>query len=93
MRAQRVDVGLVDLGRAVGELDRELAERPLARRERGVPPVVLRVLRELFVCALGTEAVGVRLRSVVTALLGGGHGREQLALLTREPDSPNMISR
>ncbi len=39
------------------------------------------VFGELGWGALGTEVVGMRLRSVVAALLSGRDGREQLALL------------
>jgi hypothetical protein len=45
--AERVDVALVDLGREVRELRREVAERALARREIGLPVVVGGVSREL----------------------------------------------
>jgi hypothetical protein len=80
VRSKRVDVGLVDLSRTMGELDREVAERALARREVRLAIVVLCVLRGLLVCALGTEVVGVRDRSVVTALLGRSHRRQELSL-------------
>jgi hypothetical protein len=80
VRAQRVDVRLVDSSRRVRELDREVAERPFPRGELGLPVVVYRVSRQLLVCALGTEVVGVRAGSVVTAQLGGGDRRKQLAL-------------
>ena len=43
LRAQRVDVGLLDLGREVRQLDGELAQRAFARGELGSPPVVRRV--------------------------------------------------
>jgi hypothetical protein len=76
---ERVDVGLVDLRREMRQLDREVAERTLARREVGPPVVVLRVLCDL-VCALCTEVVCVCDRSVVAALLGRRDRREQLAL-------------
>ncbi len=75
-RVKRVDVRLLDVGCRVGELDRELAQRPLARRQLGLPPVVRGVSCELSCGALGTEVVGVRLRSVVAVLCGGRDGRE-----------------
>jgi hypothetical protein len=68
--AQGVDVGLIDLRREVCQLDRELAQRALAGRQLRLAPVVLRVLRQFFVCALSTEVVGMCPRSVVAALLG-----------------------
>ncbi len=77
---ERVDVGLVHLRREMRQLDREVAERTLARREVGLPVVVLRVLCDLMVCALCTEVVCVCDRSVVAALLGRRDRREQLAL-------------
>ena len=40
LRAQRVDVRLVDLRGEVRQLDGELAERPFSRSELGSPPVV-----------------------------------------------------
>jgi hypothetical protein len=64
------------------ELHREVAEGPLARRQVGLPVVVRGMVGELGCGALGTEVVGVRPRSVVAALLGGGDGREQFALLS-----------
>jgi hypothetical protein len=78
---QGVDVSLVDLGREVGQLDCEVAERTLTRREPRLPVVVYRVVCGLVVCALGTEVVGMCRRSVAAGLLGGGHRREQLTLL------------
>jgi hypothetical protein len=81
--AERVDVRLLDFGSEVRELARELAQRSLARRELGSAPVLRDLCCGLGCCALCTEVVGVRLRSVVAALLGRGHGREQLTLLTR----------
>ena len=83
--AEQVDVRLVDLGGEMGQLDREVAERPLARRELRLPVVVLRVSCGLVVCALGTEVVCMRARSVVAVLRGRGDRREQLALLPRQP--------
>ena len=80
MRPQSVDVRLAYLCCAVRQLDREVAQRPLARREVGLPVVVLRMLCDLGVCALCTEVVGMCDRSVVAALLGRRDGREQLAL-------------
>jgi hypothetical protein len=80
MRTERVDVGHVDLGGEVGQLHGEVAERALARAQVGLAVVVRYVLCDLVVCALGTEVVGMRDRSVVAALLGGRHRREQLAL-------------
>ncbi len=47
-----------------------------------MPVVVRGMFDELGCGALGTEVVGVRLRSVVAALLGGRDGREQFALLS-----------
>ena len=75
MGSQCIDVRLLDLRREVGQLDRELAERVLTGRELGAAPIVLRVLRQLLVCALSTEVVCVCPRSVVAALLGRGDGR------------------
>jgi len=69
----------------MGELHGEVAERALTRRELRLPVVVRGVSRKLVCGALGTEVVGVRARSVVAVLLGRGDGREELALLTREP--------
>lgn len=79
--AQRVDVGGVDLRREMRQPDREVAEGALSRREARLAVVVCRVLRELVVCALCTEVVGVCLRSVVAVLLGRSHRGEQLAFL------------
>ncbi len=81
MCAERVDVRLVDLCCEMGQLHREVAERSLTRREIGLPVVVRDMLGELGCGALGTEVVGVCLRSVVAALLGRGDRREQLPLL------------
>ncbi len=85
MSTQTVDVRLVNRGRGVGQLDREVAQRALPWGELCLPVVMGDVLRELFCGALGTEVVGVRDRSVVTVLSSGGNGREQLALAAREP--------
>jgi len=79
--AECVDVGLAHLGRELRELHGEVAERSFARRKVGLPVVMSDVFGELGWGALGTEVVGMRLRSVVAALLGGRDGREQLALL------------
>ena len=84
MRAQGVDVRLLDLRREVRQLDGEVAERPLARGKIGPPVVVRDVLGEVVCGALCTEVVGVSLGSVVAALLGGGDRREELALATGE---------
>ncbi len=65
----------------VRQLHGEVAEGALARREARLAVVVHRVLSGLVVCALGTEVVGMRRRSVAAELLGRGDGREQLALL------------
>ena len=80
LRLEHVDVRLVHLRRAVRQLDREVAERTLARREVGLAVVVLRMLCDLVVCALCTEVVCVCDRSVVAALLCRRDRREQLAL-------------
>ena len=72
----------VHLGREVRQLDGEVAERALTRREVGLAVVVRRVSCGLVVCALGTEVVGVCLRSVVAALLGRRDRREELTLLS-----------
>jgi hypothetical protein len=45
MRAEGVDVCLIDLRGEVRQLDGELAEGALARWQPRPPPVVLRVLR------------------------------------------------
>jgi hypothetical protein len=81
VNSKRVGVRLLDLRGQVRQLDCELAERALPRREVGLPPVVLRVRRQLLVCALSTEVVCVSARSVMAALLGGRDGCQQLALL------------
>jgi hypothetical protein len=88
VRAEGVDLGLADLRGPMRELDREVAQGPLARRELGSAVVVLRVLRDIVCGALGTEVVGVSLRSVAAALLGGCDRREELALLARKPGLP-----
>ena len=80
LRRHRIAPPIADLF-PVRELDRELAERALARGELGLTPVVRDVCCGLGCGALVTEVVGVRLRSVVAALLGRRDGREQLALL------------
>ena len=67
--AQGLDVGLVDLGGERRQLHREVAERTFARREVRLAIVVHRVVSRLVVCALGTEVVGMRRRSVATELL------------------------
>jgi hypothetical protein len=76
VRPESIDVGTVHLRRQVRQLDGEVAECPLARAQVCVPVVVLRMSRELVVCALCTEVVCVRTRSVVAALLRGGNRRE-----------------
>jgi hypothetical protein len=69
----------------VRQLDREVAERAFPRRELRLSVVVSRVSRVLLFCALCTEVVGVRDRSVMAALRRGRDGRKQLALTAREP--------
>jgi hypothetical protein len=80
LSAEHLDVALVDLGGIVRQLHGEVAQRPLARRERRQPVIVRCMLRDRVVCALGTEVVCMRDRSIVAALLGRGHGRQELAL-------------
>lgn len=75
--AQPVDLSLSDGGRLERQVDREVAERPQARVEAGLPVVVRSVFRELVVCALCTEVVGMRPRSVVALVRrGDDHGEE-----------------
>ena len=52
------------------QLDGVVAQGAHARLEVGLPVVVGRVSRELVVCALCTEVVCVRKRSVVTLVDG-----------------------
>src|SRR4249919_3426104 len=70
LRAKSVDVGLLCLGGVVSELHGEVAERTLAWGEIRPAVVFPLLLRNLVVCALGTEVVGVCRRSVMAALLG-----------------------
>ena len=66
--AESLDVRQADRSRLVGDLDREVAERPDARLEVRPPVVVGRVLCQLFGGALGTEVVSVRAYSVVAVV-------------------------
>jgi hypothetical protein len=68
LAAESLDVRQANSSRLVGDLDREVAERPDARLEVRPPVVVGRVLCQLFRGALGTEVVGVRAYSVVTVV-------------------------
>jgi hypothetical protein len=81
VRSQCLDVGEPDLRRRQRQLDRVVAERPQARLEPGVPVAVLRMLRQLVWCALGTEVVRVGAPSVVALVGSGDDSREELALL------------
>jgi hypothetical protein len=80
VRPEHVDVTGLDLGGRMGELDGEVAEGALARGEPRPAVVVLRMSRQLLVCALCPEVVCVRARSVMAALLSGRDRREQFAL-------------
>ena len=68
--------------RSRGQLDGEVAQSAQTRLEICLPVVVCRVLRELLVCALCTEVVCVRDRSVVTVVVPRGDGGEQFPLRT-----------
>jgi hypothetical protein len=58
-RAKRVGLCSPGAGGLERELDREVAECPGPRVEVGLPVVVLGVVSQPFVCALGTEVVCV----------------------------------
>ena len=83
--AQRLHGVPAGRGWTESQLHGEVAERPGAPIEVGASVVVLRVARELFVCALCTEVVCMRARSVMALVGAGDDDREQFALLAGEP--------
>ena len=81
--AQGLEVGRADRGGIARQRDGEVAERARPVRQVAAAVVVCRVDGPVC-CALGTEVVGVRARSVVAGVRVRDDRREQLPLLTRE---------
>jgi hypothetical protein len=67
--AQRSGILQADGSGGAGQLDGVVAERAQARLQVGLPVVVSGVVCQVPVCALGTEVVCVRLRSVVAVVV------------------------